>query len=422
MKLQIQPLVALCDEKINISISDLAPSSKVKINASMRFPWAKGVLFESFACFTADVDGNVDLSKQKPDEGSYDYIDSMGLIVSMRPQKENAINKVGQNISVDSSIFIDIAAQCDQDKSTVTLERIFKINNIKNLKVSDEFVGELFYTQNTNNKTILFLGGSGGSLGGNLPAAALLASHGFNVLTVAYFKERGLPATLMKIPLEYFEGIFKWLSENPITEAKDINIFGVSRGAELSLLLASRYPFIKKVFGIAPHAYCFQGIDYFKKDSSWTYEGKELPYIHWKSRWVMGNLIKCFFRNEPFGYTYLHKKALTSANNLEDARIKIENAQADLRLVTSKECNMWNTYDGSKKIIETLRQYKYQHKYDLLVYENAGEPYPAPYVIPAGLSSVKIAPRLVLSMGGTVEGNARYSSESWKKAIEFFRE
>jgi hypothetical protein len=35
---------------------------------------------------------------------------------------------------------------------------------------------------------------------------------------------------------------------------------------------------------------------------------------------------------------------------------------------------------------------------------------------------VKIAPRLLFSMGGTVEGSSNYSADSWQKAIDFFRE
>jgi len=66
MKLRIQPLAALCDEKTSISISGLFPFSKVKVSASMSLPWAKNIPFESFAWFTADSDGAVDLSKQKP--------------------------------------------------------------------------------------------------------------------------------------------------------------------------------------------------------------------------------------------------------------------------------------------------------------------------------------------------------------------
>jgi hypothetical protein len=81
---------------------------------------------------------------------------------------------------------------------------------------------------------------------------------------------------------------------------------------------------------------------------------------------------------------------------------------------------MWNTYDGSVQIMNTLRKCNYPHRYDWIVYEDAGEPYYVPYVIPAGESSVKMAPRLVLSMGGTLEGNARARDDSWVKTIEFF--
>lgn len=82
MKFQIRPSTTLCDERINIRISNLPPFGKVKVSASMSFPWATGVEYESDACFTADSSGNLDLSKQRPDSGSYGFIDSMGLILS----------------------------------------------------------------------------------------------------------------------------------------------------------------------------------------------------------------------------------------------------------------------------------------------------------------------------------------------------
>ena len=76
MKLHIQPLVAICDERLDICVSELPSLSKVKMSCSLCLPWAKDVLFESFAWFTADSTGNIDLSRQKPDSGSYDFVDS----------------------------------------------------------------------------------------------------------------------------------------------------------------------------------------------------------------------------------------------------------------------------------------------------------------------------------------------------------
>ena len=86
MKLDIQPIVAPCDQKLDIRVSDLPAHGKVKISASSCLPWAEDVLYESAAWFTADADGQVDPSRQKPDSGSYDFGDSMGLIVSVRSQ------------------------------------------------------------------------------------------------------------------------------------------------------------------------------------------------------------------------------------------------------------------------------------------------------------------------------------------------
>ena len=420
MKLQIQPLVALCDEKLDICVSELPPWSKVKISASMRLPWASSVLYESSAWFTADSTGRVDLSKQKPDSGSYNFIDSMGLIVSMKSQDAKAAEKITQNISVSESLFIDILAECGPERTSARVGRLFKTPEIKSRRITDEFVGELFYSDHPDNKTIVWLGGSGSNLEINSLICAPLASHGFNVLSLPFFGEKGLPTQLSRIPLEYFDRVFAWLANHPLTGGKEVWLLGMSKGAELALILASRYPSITRVALWAPHAYCFQGIAY-KNESSWTYAGNDLPYIRLRNRWVFARLLGSFIKNKPFEFASIYKKGINLAQNKESARIKVEDAQADLLLFASKQCGMWNTYDGSVQILDTLRRNSYPHHYDLIVYEGAGEPYLVPYVIPASESSAKIAPRLVLSMGGTLKGNAHARADSWEKTIEFFK-
>jgi len=417
MKLHIEPKVALYDQKKDICVSELPSFGKVRINASFCLPWAKDVLFESSGWFTSDKDGRVDLAQQKPDSGSYDFIDSMGLIESAQSQDPKVMEKIAKNISVNESMFITIVVECEQERASEKLERLFKTAEIKSQRITDEFVGELFYSELPDRKTIVWLAGSGGGLGINSPVCAPLASHGFNVLSVPFFGEKGLPAQLSRIPLEYFEKVFHWLSNNPITAGKDIQILGMSKGAELALVLASRNGLIKKVAVWAPHAYSFQGIAY-KDESSWTYAERDLPFIRLKNRWVLGNVLHSFIKNEPFEFASVYKKGVSVAKNKEAARIRVEEAQADL-LFTSKNCGMWNTYDGSVKIMETLQKCGYPHSYHLVVYEDAGEPYMVPYVLPAGMNSVKMAPRMVLSMGGTLEGNAYARVDAWEKAIAF---
>jgi pimeloyl-ACP methyl ester carboxylesterase len=422
MKLQIQPLTTLCDERINIRISDLPPFGKVKIRASMSFPWAKSVEYESYACFTADSSGNLDLSKQRPDSGSYDFIDSMGLILSLNRVK-GKFQDAMRNVSVNQSLFIDATAECGQDSSSVRVERILMSPELKSLKINDEFVGELFYTENSTNKTVIFLGGSSNEdLCTILPPSALLASHGFNVLALSFFGEKGLNSALAEVPLEYFEKVFAWLEKNPITHCKEIYVYGGSIGAVLALLLASRYPIITKVVAINPIAWCFQGLT-LKRVSLWTYGGKSLPFV--KFAWLssFANIMSCFIQNKPFGFAYMYRKSLEVANNREAARIKVENSNADILLCGGQKDGWWDTHDACLTIMEELTRHNYQHTYEYITYENGGHACYAPFTIPVDEFStpLKIAPRLVFSEGVTWEANAHMLEDSWEKAIEFFK-
>jgi pimeloyl-ACP methyl ester carboxylesterase len=422
MKLHIQPLTALSDERIHMRIFDLPPWGKVQIRASMSFPWAKNVLYESEACFTADSGGHLDLSKQKPDSGSYDFIDSMGPILSLKRTK-GKLKDVIRNISVNQSQFIDIIAECGQDSSSVRVERLFMSPELKSLEIHDEFVGQLFYTENSRHRTIIVLGGSSNEdLCTILPPSALLASHGFHVLALSFFGEKGLNSALAEIPLEYFEKVFAWLEKNAITHCQEIYVYGGSIGAVLALLLASRYPIITKVVAINPLAWCFQGLA-LKRVALWTYGGKSLPFIKFAWLSALAHIMSCFVKNKPFGFAYMYRKSLDIANNREAARIKMENSNADILLFGGQKDGWWDTHDACLEIMEELARHNYQHTYEYMTYENGGHACYAPFVIPVDEFSapLKIAPRLVLSEGVSREANAHMLEDSWKKTIEFFK-
>jgi len=424
MTIHVTPFKSLADQKIEISVSELPTKGKLTLRASMRLPWAENVMFESVAEFIADENDCVDLSKQAPVSGNYLNIDSMGLITSMR-LVSGKVNTVVANISVDNSIFININAQCGEEKADVEIERLFMSPDIKTEKISEPFVGAFYYSENPENKTVLLLGGSGGKLCANLPMASLLASHGFNVLTVAYFSEPGLPKDLVEIPLEYFDNVFDWLDNNKYTKGKDLYLHCTSKGGELGLLLASKCPSIKKIAAVAPHAYCFQGTSFTKLSSSWKYQNKPLPFIRMSIGTLFSNILGCFIKNKPFGYMHTYKVALEKASiqEKENARIRVENAKANLLIFSSKQNNMWNTYDGCVEIIKTLEKANYPYAYEHIVYENAGEPFYVPYIFPIEMfCSMKIMPRLVLSTGGTRQGNLEAQIDSWERMLKFFNE
>jgi dienelactone hydrolase len=88
---------------------------------------------------------------------------------------------------------------------------------------------------------VLLLGGSEGGLPPEL-TAFMLAARGYPVLALAYFREPGLPKTLLRIPLEYFRRALVWMRKQSEVNPEQIVSLGISRGGELSLILASGFP------------------------------------------------------------------------------------------------------------------------------------------------------------------------------------
>lgn len=61
------------------------------------------------------------------------------------------------------------------------------------------------------------------TLGGGLtePRASLLASRGFVVLALAYYRYQGLPKNPQNLDLEYFEEALTYLRSQPEVSVKD---------------------------------------------------------------------------------------------------------------------------------------------------------------------------------------------------------
>src|SRR6266550_4421578 len=81
-QLDVAPRQALVDEPVSIRVSQAQPGQKLTIRASAIDELDKR--WQSYAVFTADEQGVVDVGRKEPEAGSYEGVDGMGLFWSMR--------------------------------------------------------------------------------------------------------------------------------------------------------------------------------------------------------------------------------------------------------------------------------------------------------------------------------------------------
>ncbi|WP_414830462.1 acyl-CoA thioester hydrolase/BAAT C-terminal domain-containing protein [Alteromonas sp. H39] len=202
---------------------------------------------------------------------------------------------------------------------------------IQKLSVKDNgFVGH-YYQQpaDSSKQPVIVFGGSEGGIPTRL--AKVIASNGFPTLAVAYFREESLPDELEKIPLEYFDKARNWLHlKHP--KAKNFTLAGWSKGAELSLLLASKDATFNRVVAIAPSSVVWAGIlnDWQKTPgSSWTFEQQELPYVHFNPTSAVNGLLD------------LYSQSLTNREDSGKASIKAEDISGRVFLYSGGNDEIW---------------------------------------------------------------------------------
>ncbi|WP_054707024.1 acyl-CoA thioesterase/BAAT N-terminal domain-containing protein [Bacillus sp. JCM 19041] len=192
--LHVTPERALTHKRVAIQITGSKPGSLITIIATATDD--TGQKFESQATFKADERGEVDLAKQKPIEGTYAEVDAMGLFWSMEP-----VQKVNTGFTKHSATPLTVYLSAYEERKALAhakVERCFFLDDVKSIEINSRgLVGQLYLPKTkTNCPGVVIVGGSDAAV--HEQAAALLASHGYAALALAYYAAEGLPEGLVE--------------------------------------------------------------------------------------------------------------------------------------------------------------------------------------------------------------------------------
>jgi dienelactone hydrolase len=423
-QLEISPNPAYIDERVALKIRGLAPGTRATIRAQVKDD--AGRAWESSGVYRADETGCVNLAEQESLSGTYRGRDAMGLFWSMQ---------LATNAGAARATFLKEGNDPDVVSLTVEaggreiasghLDRRWPAPGTGIREVREEgLVARLFIPPGHGTKrAVIVLGGSGG--GYDLDKAALLARHGFATLALAYFGIPPLPKWLHRVPLEYFGRALAWLSRQPGVEARRVGVLGVSRGAEIALLLGATFPEIGAIVAYAPSAIAWGSGGRDKATGEiipcWTRNGAPVPFAPLPLRgFIARSAVPVGLLRQPVKFRKLFEPAMRNREAIERAMIPAEKCRSPILLISGGDDHVWPAERMAKMIVRRLGEHEFAHPVEHLNYREAGHALRYPYLPTTTRESRPAGLKYPISFGGSAEADAAAQEDAWRHAITFF--
>lgn len=432
LALHVTPERGLLSARRSIRVTGAIPGSLVSLRAeSMRGVerWA------AEATFLVDSHGAVDLDTVAPMSGDYRVPDAMGLFWAQARETANGGSSEPEDVTAPivtrltarlvpgtGSYLADRVASGDET-TEASVEQHLLAPGVRRTEVRAEgLVGTLFQPAGPGPfPTIIVMNGSGGGI--NEARAALYAAEGIQALALGYFRAPGLSHYISRTPLEYFERALAYVTRelHPLGGAPVVS--GQSRGGELTLLLASRFP--ERILGavaFVPGAFVFgaQGA----ADPSegwngptWTAGGAPLPHLWRDNAGVTWH--PWGGEAPPTRAADIYVDGLRDRELARQTRIPIERFRGPVLCVSGLDDRAWPSSFASQLALDALAHSGHAAERLHLDYADAGHGITIPHLPSTEIARTHPVSGVAYSNGGTPRGNAHASADSFAQVCAF---
>jgi pimeloyl-ACP methyl ester carboxylesterase len=416
VSLSVFPENVVAGDPVVIRVTNLPPGVQVAIEASGTDQY--GQTWSSSAVYAADANGTVDLSRDAPVSGSYAGVSQAGLFWSMAP--DPAAKHVTPMVGIESIAIAVKVGGVEAARGAVSLSTEVELDV---QTVTGDISGKFYIPKGAAGPfpAMIVLGGSEGGAMQGIPG--ILASKLRRpVLALSYFDPGANPPTyLQDIAIEYFEKAFDWLDSNPLVKRDSFVLYGVSRGAELSLLLASMFPDrVRGVVGNMPSSVLWAGEGKTQGAPAWVYQGRPLPYINTEmSEQMYGDFMMAAKSGTPYAFkqVYQYSLGIASALEVEAASVKIENAAGPVLMIGSDMDGVWMSSQFAETLSGRLKSRSFKYPVENLGYPCAGHFLFHGYM-PATVHKLNEGD-FWMDLGGTTDGIGAASTDAWPRTIDF---
>jgi dienelactone hydrolase len=403
-------------EQVHVRLTGFPPASPVTLTASIPG-------YVSHASFLADATGSVDVASQAPLDGTYQGADADGLFWSMVATGEPPASP-STSTSSDVTVRAEVGGRV---VTSATLARYPVADDLVETQVHEDGLVAVFITPAAPgpHPALLVFGGSEGGIDYGLKYARHYASLGYSCLGIAYFDTPGLPHYLEKLPLEYFGKALSWMKGRPEVKADAIGVLGASRGGELALLLGATFPEVKAVVAMVPSGVAWSGWDPHRPEnysaSSWTFGGKELPYVPDTGAlptWTMDDEGRTVERGTPM---FLAALDAASPAALDAATTRVEKVQGPVLMLASDDDQIWPSCRLAELAMKRLDATGHAASFadDYVCYPGAGHHMGMPGLPTTDPALVKSDRHIWLALGGNPAGIAHAERDAFERKRAF---
>jgi len=260
-------------------------------------------------------------------------------------------------------LLVILFTACSQKSPTIDGQKNRFTNKFYPAKIDSNYVkGDI----SRQKYPIIFL--FGGYVGGWKEDAHVrkLQKLGYHIVSITFYDKKGFSNNLANINIDEIKKIMDSYKRYSSVDATSVGIIGQGKGAELALLMASYYPDIKMVVGMTtPHVSFQSSRATLATEASWIYKGEEVPYVAYPKLSLTS--VKTMFRlmrGKVNDFREIHNLALEDEEAVEKARIKVENINGDIFLVSLTEDGMWNSVLMGEEIMHRLKEKDFKHSYE----------------------------------------------------------
>ncbi|XP_021454488.2 bile acid-CoA:amino acid N-acyltransferase isoform X1 [Oncorhynchus mykiss] len=412
--LLLHPSRGLIDEKFSLIVQNLSQIQDITLHALIHSD--DGDYWEAFGHYVSDATGFVNVANDSSLGGTYDGVEPMGLLWSMRPVPGSRIGlrlrkkEVHTPMVVHISVYRGHMSQGFREQvalASVVTERWYMAPGVRRVDITEGGItGTLFLPPGPGPfPALLDLWGGGGGLVEY--RSALLSSHGFVSLALEYMTPRTSGGSTSHVGNEYFEAAFTVLKQHPQVCGDSIAILGLSFGTSVALGMA--------VYSTVIQPRCLVCVS-----------GSHVQPVKGSLSDVFGEINKNV-RNTRYDEEnrVIWRDLLLPIPTDPTKKVDVGQLKCPVLMIVGEDDQNWPATESAEDMKQMMEKAGNSHLLTTLSYPGAGhliEPPYSPHIRASNFMVAETKQKLVVLWGGETAPHGHAQEDSWKKILSFLEE